>query len=78
MNKFKELRTKQGLSLAGLAKETGIGISTLLRLEQGGQAYTQTLYKLANFYEVEYSELSGAEFVSPKRDRQQVLNPLAV
>jgi transcriptional regulator with XRE-family HTH domain len=66
MNKIKYLRSMKGLSLREMAKATGIGISTIQRLEQGGKAYSTTLAKLSKFFGINLSELEEFEAVNPK------------
>ena len=74
MNKIRELRVKAGLSLRELAEKADVGAATLARLEAGGKAYAQTLYRLAKYFGVDYSELAEFEFVSPKSGHPTRLN----
>lgn len=69
MNRIKYLRSMQGLSIRELAKETGIGISTIQRLEQGGKAYSTTLAKLSIKFGVHLSEFAEFEAINPKSGR---------
>jgi len=78
LNKVKELRIKRGLSIRELAEQSRVGSATIARLEGGGKAYATTLFTLATFFGVDYSELAGYEAVNPKSDLQQVHNPLEV
>jgi transcriptional regulator with XRE-family HTH domain len=77
MNKIKYLRSMRGLSIRELAKETGIGISTIQRLEQGGKAYSSTLGRLASYLKIDLTELAEFEAVNPKSDRHEMLDPVA-
>ncbi len=45
--KLRELRQKKGLSLRGLARETGVIAASILLIERGRQPRTATLRKLA-------------------------------
>lgn len=67
VNKIKYLRSMSGLSIRQLAKETGVGISTIQRLEQGGKAYSTTLAKLSKILQVNLSELSEFEAINPRK-----------
>lgn len=77
MNKIKYLRSTKELSIRQLAKVSGVGISTIQRLEQDGKAYSTTLAKLAKVFEVPLEELLEFELVSPKESRQKAPSPLA-
>jgi transcriptional regulator with XRE-family HTH domain len=77
LNKIKYLRSMKGASIRDLAKETGVGISTIQRLEQGGKAYSTTLAKLSKFFGVDLMELSEFEAVNPKSDRLNQFNSQA-
>jgi transcriptional regulator with XRE-family HTH domain len=59
--RLRELRTRQGLTLAELSGETGISVSTLSRLESGGRKPTlELLLPLARAHRVPLDELVGA------------------
>jgi transcriptional regulator with XRE-family HTH domain len=59
--RLRELRTRHGLTLAELAGEVGISVSTLSRLESGGRKPTlELLLPLARAYRVSLDELVGA------------------
>ncbi|WP_328326276.1 MULTISPECIES: helix-turn-helix domain-containing protein [unclassified Streptomyces] len=59
--RLRELRRRRGLTLAGLAEETGINESTLSRLEGGTRKPTlEMLLPLAELYAVPLDELVGA------------------
>ncbi|MEU9047599.1 MULTISPECIES: helix-turn-helix domain-containing protein [unclassified Kitasatospora] len=59
--RLRELRRRHGLTLAGLAEQTGINESTLSRLEGGTRKPTlEMLLPLAEVYAVPLDELVGA------------------
>jgi transcriptional regulator with XRE-family HTH domain len=59
--RLRELRTRRGTTLARLAADTGISVSTLSRLESGGRRPTlELLLPLARAYQVPLDELVGA------------------
>ncbi|MFF2650732.1 helix-turn-helix domain-containing protein [Streptomyces sp. NPDC058045] len=59
--RLRELRRRRGMTLAGLAEETGINQSTLSRLEGGTRRPTlDMLLPLAEVYAVPLDELVGA------------------
>lgn len=59
--RLRELRQRHGLTLAGLAEQTGINESTLSRLEGGTRKPTlEMLLPLAEVYAVPLDELVGA------------------
>ncbi|MFD4032673.1 helix-turn-helix domain-containing protein [Streptomyces sp. NPDC058637] len=59
--RLRDLRRRHGLTLAGLAKQTGINESTLSRLEGGTRKPTlEMLLPLAEVYAVPLDELVGA------------------
>lgn len=59
--RLRELRQRHGLTLAGLAEQTGINESTLSRLEGGARKPTlEMLLPLAEVYAVPLDELVGA------------------
>jgi transcriptional regulator with XRE-family HTH domain len=59
--RLRELRRRRGMTLAGLAEETGINESTLSRLEGGMRKPTlEMLLPLAEVYAVPLDELVGA------------------
>nr|WP_237728120.1 helix-turn-helix transcriptional regulator [Cellulomonas sp. APG4] len=56
--RLRELRTRQGMTLAEVGRVTGISVSTLSRLEQGGRRATlELLLPLARAYDVTLDEL---------------------
>lgn len=56
--RLRELRTRQGMTLAEVGRATGISVSTLSRLEQGGRRATlELLLPLARAYDVTLDEL---------------------
>lgn len=56
---FKELREKKGLTLRDVERETGVSNAYLSQLESEKikQPSPTTLHKLAEFYQVSYSEM---------------------
>lgn len=59
--RLRDLRRRHGLTLAGLAEQTGINESTLSRLEGGSRKPTlEMLLPLAEVYAVPLDELVGA------------------
>jgi transcriptional regulator with XRE-family HTH domain len=65
-NRLRELRAERGLSLAQLARATGISSSFLSLLEQAQSDITiGRLIRLAEFYGVELADLLGGEPASP-------------
>ena len=60
MNRLKEVRTQQGLSLRTLAVEAGIHYTTLVRIEAGRcDPKVSTMKRLAGVLNVEVGELLG-------------------
>lgn len=58
MNRLKEVRTQQGLSLRTLAVEAGMHYTTLVRIEAGRcDPKVSTMKKLAAVLKVEVGEL---------------------
>ena len=58
MEKLKELREAQALSLRELAKEAGVGHNTIYRIEHGqGNVLPRTVRRLAKALDVEPREL---------------------
>lgn len=67
--RVRALRLARGKSLAGLSSETGISVSTLVRVEHGrARVYQPTLEKLAEYFGVPVAELEG----TPVKDRRRV------
>lgn len=59
--RLRDLRHRRGLTLAEVAAETGIGVSTLSRLESGGRRPSlDLLLPLARVYRVPLDDLVGA------------------
>jgi len=59
--RLRGLRQRRGITLAQLSAETGIGVSTLSRLESGGRRPTlELLLPLSQAYQVPLDELVGA------------------
>ena len=67
MNKLLKLRLEKGLSMQQAAIAADVGTATLMRLERDGKAYKNTLYKLANYYGVDYQELEREFGFEPKK-----------
>ena len=60
MNRLKEVRTQQGVSLRTLAVEAGIHYTSLVRIEAGRcDPKVSTMQKLARVLNVEVGELLG-------------------
>src|SRR3569833_2813698 len=73
--RLKRLRLHRDVTLAGLAEETGISISTLSRLEAGLRRPTlEQLLPLARAYGVTLDELVDAP---PTGDPRVTLRPIA-
>ena len=59
--RLRELRRERGLTLAAVAADTGISVSTLSRLESGGRRPNlELLLPLARAYQVPLDDLVGA------------------
>lgn len=68
--RLRTLRTAQGATLAEVAAETGISVSTLSRLESGGRKPTlELLLPLARAYQVPLDELVDAPETGDPRVR---------
>jgi len=59
--RLRDLRRRRGMTLAQVAEATGVGVSTLSRLESGGRRPTlELLVPLARTYRVALDDLVGA------------------
>src|SRR6188508_3243376 len=68
--RLRALRNDAGMTLAGLARTTGISVSTLSRLESGQRRPTlELLLPLAQAHQVPLDELVGAPDVGDPRIR---------
>jgi transcriptional regulator with XRE-family HTH domain len=66
--RLRALRTRRGLTLADLAEQTGISVSTLSRLESGGRRPTlDLLIRLAAVYRASLDDLVGAPQIADPR-----------
>ncbi len=65
--RLRELRTRRGITLAQLAADTGISVSTLSRLESGGRKPTlELLLPLARAHQVPLDELVAPPTEDPR------------
>jgi transcriptional regulator with XRE-family HTH domain len=72
--RLKRLRTRRGVTLTALAKQTGISKSTLSRLESGQRRPSlELLLPLVDAYQVPLDELVGAPEVGDPRVRMKPL-----
>jgi transcriptional regulator with XRE-family HTH domain len=72
--RLKRLRTRRGITLTALAKQTGISKSTLSRLESGQRKPSlELLLPLVDAYQVPLEELVGAPDVGDPRVRMKPL-----
>jgi transcriptional regulator with XRE-family HTH domain len=70
--RLRGLRTRRGMTLAAVAAETGISVSTLSRLESGGRRATlELLLPLAHAYRVTLDDLVGAPAAGDPRVHQR-------
>ncbi|WP_329454679.1 helix-turn-helix domain-containing protein [Streptomyces sp. NBC_01497] len=68
--RLRELRRKQGITLASVSETTGISLSTLSRLESGGRKPTlELLLPLSKVYGVPLDELVGTVSAEDPRVR---------
>jgi len=66
--RLRALRARRGLTLAELAEQTGISVSTLSRLESGGRRPTlDLLVRLAGVYRASLDDLVGAPQIADPR-----------
>lgn len=66
--RLRAVRTRRGLTLAELAEQTGISVSTLSRLESGGRRPTlDLLIRLATAYRASLDDLVGAPQIADPR-----------
>lgn len=66
--RLRALRARRGLTLAELAEQTGISVSTLSRLESGGRRPTlDLLMRLAAVYRASLDDLVGAPQIADPR-----------
>jgi transcriptional regulator with XRE-family HTH domain len=63
------LRSKRGMSQGKLAKEAGVGVVTIIRLESGGKAYPATLIKIAEALGLDSEELLEFEATGPNKGK---------
>jgi len=68
--RLRDLRRRRGMTLAQVAEATGVGVSTLSRLESGGRRPTlELLVPLARTYRVALDDLVGAPATGDPRVR---------
>lgn len=73
-SRLRDLRKRQGSTLAEVAAETGISVSTLSRLESGTRKATlEMLLPLARRYQVTLDELVGAPHTGPELHKKPIM-----
>lgn len=63
---LRELRTRQGTSLRGAARDLGVDPSYLSRLERGQKSPSgDMLHRASNYYDIPFEELERAQGALP-------------